>query len=157
MSDRENMMFGIKIRFVEEQDREDCRKIALQIHAVSPFRNQRFSEQKYADNFSLVLSRPQGVIGIVAEWNDTVIGFSWMKADNFLYTEGPPFVAVQIIAVNLDDISSSRRAKCFLALVAGIKGWVAQTGSTHAFINVTTGYKLESTHRLLLFSKVLVL
>lgn len=152
MSDQENIVFGVKVRIGEERDRAACREIMIQHHANTVFRDQKFSEQKFSDIFDEIVVRPPGSIGIVAEWNQTVLGFAYLSSENYICSEGPPFVAVKVIAVNLLDINASRRAKCFLALVSGVKSWVAQTGSTHGFINVTTGYKLESTHRLLLVS-----
>lgn len=89
------------------------------------------------------------MVGIVAEWHDTVIGLCWMTSDGYILSDGPPFVTVQVIAVNLTDISARRRAKCFLSLMAGVKAWTLATGSSHAIVHVTTGFELESTQRLM--------
>ena len=141
---------GIKIRIVEEEDRAACSEILAQHHANTTFRDQPFSEDKFNLHFDRVLARPRHMMGIVAEWNETVIGLCWMMSDTYMLSDGPPFVTVQVIAVNLYGISARRRAKCFLSLIAGVKAWTLATGSSHAMVHVTTGFELESTERLML-------
>jgi hypothetical protein len=66
-----------------------------------------------------------------------------------MLSDGPLFVTVQLIAVELEKIGPVRRAKSFLALVSGIRQWARTMNATHSFIHVTTGSNLRATDRLM--------
>jgi hypothetical protein len=51
--------------------------------------------------------------------------------------------------VELEAIGPVRRAKAFLALVAGIRQWAASLNASHSFIHVTTGSNIAPTDRLM--------
>ena len=86
--------------------------------------------------------------GLVAVWNGEVLGCAWATADSYMLSDGPLFSSVQVIAVDL-ECSPLRRAKVFLALVAGLKQWAASIGASHTFVHVTTGSNLKATDRLM--------
>jgi hypothetical protein len=139
---------GPRVRLFEERDIEKAREILRQHLATTVFREQAFSDAKADRHFATVLSRPNGMLGVVAMWNGVPSGLAWAQADTFMLTDGPPFVSVNLIAVDL-RLGPVRRAKVFLALVAAIRKWAASIGASHSFIHVTTGSNLASTDRLM--------
>jgi hypothetical protein len=140
---------GIRVRLFEARDREEARVLLRQHHANTVFRDQPFSDWKFDRNRSQVLSRPPRMAGIVAECENRVIGLAWAVADSYLLSDGPLFVTVQLIAVELEKIGPVRRAKTFLALVSGIRQWAQSMNATHSFVHVTTGSNLKATDRLM--------
>lgn len=140
---------GMRVRFVEARDTEAVRNILRQQHATSEFRDQPFSDWKFNQNMSQLLSRPPRTAGLVVEWHGEVVGLAWATADSYILSDGPLFVTVQVIAVNLNDIGPVRRAKTFLALVAAIKQWADSYNASHSFINLNTGSHIKATDRLM--------
>jgi hypothetical protein len=126
----------------------EARALLRQHHANTVFRDQPFSDWKFDRNISQVLSRPPRMAGIVAECEGRVIGLAWAVADSYMLSDGPLFVTVQLIAVELEKTGPVRRAKAFLALVSGIRQSAQSTNASHSFIHVTTVSNLKATDRL---------
>jgi hypothetical protein len=147
----------ISVRLVELRDRDALQMMLQRQHAHTMFRDQPFSSSKFIQNFNHVLARPPRMIGMVAELAEMsgheitkrLIGGAWASADYYILSDGPVFVSVQGIAVEMDKIGRIRRAKAFLALVAGIRQWAASMNVSHSFIHVTTGSNLAATDRLM--------
>jgi hypothetical protein len=139
---------GLRVRLLESRDRESIGRILRQHHATTVFRNQPFSDQKFDRHFQFVLSRPPRMAGLVAVWNGEVLGVAWASADSSMLSDGPIFSTVEVIAVDLER-PPLRRAKVFLALVAGLKQWAASMGASHTFVHVTTGSNIKATDRLM--------
>jgi hypothetical protein len=133
----------------EAPDREQVWSMPSQRHASTVFRDQPFSDRKFDRSISHVLPRPPRMAGIVAECGGRVIGLAWAVADSYMLSDGPLFVMVQLIAVELEKIGPVRRAKTFLALVCGIRQWARSMNATHSFLHVTTGSSLKATDRLM--------
>lgn len=131
----------IKVRLVEPRDRFSTHRILVQHHAITVFRDQAFSDWKFNANFDGVLARAPRTIGLTVTDNDEPIGVAWGTAASYILSDGPLFVTVQLIAVDL-EAGPVRRAKAFLALVAGIRQWAASMNASHSFIHVTTGSNL---------------
>lgn len=138
---------GLRVRLLESRDRDSIGRILKQHHATMVFRNQPFSEQKFDRHFQQALSRPSGTVCLVAIWNDEVVGGAMARADSYILSDGPPFSSVDVIAVDLER-PPFRRAKVFVALIAGLKQWAASMGASHTFVHVTTGSNLKATDRL---------
>jgi len=85
---------------------------------------------------------------LVAVWNGEVVGVAWASADSYMPSDGPLFSTVEVIAVDLER-PPMRRAKVFLALIAGLKQWASSMGANHTFVHVTTGSNLKATDRLM--------
>jgi hypothetical protein len=139
----------MSVRLVEPRDRAALHNLLVQHHANTEFRAQPFSPWKFNQNFDHVVSRPPRNVGMVVELGDVVIGVAWASADSYMLSDGPLFCTVQLIAVELEAIGPLRRAKAFLALVAGIRQWAASMNASHSFIHVTTGSNLAATDRLM--------
>ncbi|MEP4034543.1 hypothetical protein [Roseibium polysiphoniae] len=139
---------GLRVRLFEERDIPAVRGIMRQHHATTVFRNQPFSDEKLDKHIRKILSRPPRMACIVAEWQGRPIGVLWAAADSYMLSDGPLFVTVHVIAVDLEQ-KPLRRAKAFLALVGGLKKWTASLNASHAFVHVTTGSNLKSTDRLM--------
>lgn len=147
-SESENAATGLRIRLLEERDTIQVREIMRQHHASTVFRDQEFSDWKLNEHFNLILSRPPRMICPVALWNGRPVGVTWAIADSYMLSDGPLFITVNVIAVDL-TLPPLRRAKVFLALVAAIKKWAASLNASHSFIHVTTGSRIEATDRLM--------
>lgn len=139
---------GVRVRLFEDRDVEGIRRIMRQHHATTVFRNQAFSDWKLDEHFDLILSRPPRMVCVTAEWEGMPVGVAWAVADSYMLTDGPLFVNVHVIAVDL-TLAPVRRAKIFLALVAAIRQWAASLNASHSFIHVTTGSNLAATDRLM--------
>jgi hypothetical protein len=139
---------GLRVRVLEEGDTEIVRGIIKQHHATTVFRDQIFSDWKLNEHFSLILSRPPRMVCPVVTLDGKPIGVAWAIADSYMLSDGPLFVTVHVIAVDL-TMPAIRRAKAFLALVAAIRQWAASLNASHSFIHVTTGSNLEATDRLM--------
>lgn len=139
---------GLRVRVLEERDTEIVRGIIKQHHATTVFRDQAFSDWKLNEHFSLILSRPPRMVCPVVALDGKPIGVAWAIADSYMLTDGPLFVTVHVIAVDL-TLPAIRRAKAFLALVAAIRQWAASLNASHSFIHVTTGSNIEATDRLM--------
>jgi hypothetical protein len=139
---------NIHVSSAKPGDRFSTHRILVQHHANTVFRDQAFSDWKFNANFDGVLARAPRTIGLTVTYNDEPMGVAWGTADSYILSDGPLFVTVQLIAVDL-DAGPVRRAKAFLALVAGIKQWAASLNASHSFIHVTTGSNLEATDRLM--------
>lgn len=83
-----------------------------------------------------------------AEWQRKCVDLAWALADGFMLTDGPLFVTVQLIVVDL-DLPPVRRTKVFLALVAAVRQWAKTLNVSHTYFHVTTGANLASTDRLM--------
>lgn len=139
---------GLRVRLLEARDRDSaCRILKLQ-HARTVFRNQPFSDRKFERFFDVILSRPSNRICLVADWNGEVVGGAWASADGYILSDGPPFSTVDGIAVDPDCLPL-RRAKAFIALIAGLKQWAASIGASHTFVHVNTGSSIKATDRLM--------
>ena len=75
-------------------------------------------------------------------------GLIWAEADSYLPSDGPLFVNVSVIDVDL-VLGKVRRAKVFLALVSAIRKWAACLNASHSLVHVTTGTDLAPTDRLM--------
>ncbi len=139
---------SLKVRLFEERDISAVREIMVQHHATTVFRNQRFSDWKLNRHFETILSHPPGMVCITSEWDGGAAGVAWAVADSYMLSDGPLFVTVHVIAVDL-TLSPVRRAKIFLSLVAGIRQWAASLNASHSFIHVTTGSSIKATDRLM--------
>ena len=139
---------GLRVRLFEERDIPVLRKIMRQHHGATVFRNQPFSDWKLDRHFEKILSRPPRMACIVVEWQGVPIGVTWAVADSYMLSDGPLFVTVHVIAVDLEQ-KPLRRAKAFLALVGGLKKWTVSLNASHTFVHVTTGSNLKSTDRLM--------
>ncbi|MEF3124470.1 hypothetical protein [Rhizobium leguminosarum] len=139
---------GLKVRLFEERDISAVREIMVQHHAMTVFRNQRFSDWKLNRHFETILSHPPGMVCITSEWDGVAAGVAWAVADSYMLSDGPLFVTVHVIAVDL-TLSPVRRAKIFLSLVAGIRQWAASLNASHSFIHVTTGSSIKAPDRLI--------
>ena len=138
-----------KVRPMEECDREAIRAVLRAEHAHTVFRNQPFSDWKYDRHVNTVLSRPPRMICLVVERNDAALGVAWASADSYMLSDGPIFVTVTGIAVEMEKLGAVSRAKAFVALIRGIKHWANSLNATHAFIHVTTGSNLKATDKLI--------
>lgn len=147
-SEIENTATGLHIRLFEERDKVQMREIITQLHAVTVFRDQEFSDRKLSEHFRLILSRPPRMIAPVAIWNGRPVGGAWAIADSYMLSDGPLFVTVHVIAVDL-TLAPIRRAKVFLSLVGAIRGWAKALNASHSFIHVTTGSSIAATDRLM--------
>jgi len=139
---------GLRVRLFDEGDIPTVRDIMIQHHATTVFRNQPFSDWKLKKHFQTILSRPPRMVCIVVEWGGVATGVAWATADSYMLSDGPLFANVQVIAVDL-KLGPTRRAKIFLALVAGLREWAGSMGASHSFVHVTTGSKLRATDRLM--------
>lgn len=139
---------GLKVRLLEKGDTPAVREIMKQHHASTVFRDQEFSDWKLNEHFNLILSRPPRMVCPVATLDGKPAGVTWAIADSYMLSDGPMFVTVQVIAVDL-SLPPVRRAKVFLALVAAIKKWAASLNASHSFIHVTTGSRIQATDRLM--------
>jgi hypothetical protein len=140
---------GIRIRLIDQSDREAARALLQQHHTSTVFRDQPFSDRKFERHFNTACSRPPNMVAIAAECNGNFVGGAWATIDQYFLTEGPPFLTVQVIAVDQEKIGPLRRAKVFIALVAGIREWARSVNATHSFVLLTTGAKMKSTDRLM--------
>lgn len=148
-SDRTNSAKkGLKVRVLEKDDTPAVRAIMKQHHASTVFRDQEFSNWKLNEHFNLILSRPPRMVCPVATLDGKPVGVTWAIADSYMLSDGPMFVTVHVIAVDL-SLPPVRRAKVFLALVAAIKKWAASLNASHSFVHVTTGSRIEATDRLM--------
>lgn len=139
---------GLRVRLFEERDREPARHLLRQHHANTVFRDQPFSDWKLNEHANLILARPPRMMCAVATVDGHLAGLTWAQADSYMLSDGPLFVTVTVIAVDL-DVGKVRRAKLFLALVAAIRQWAASLNASHSFIHVTTGSNLAPTDRLM--------
>lgn len=139
---------GFQARLAESRDREAARAILKQLHAKTVFRAQVFADGKVDRMFDRVLPRQPGMVGIVAEHDGTPVGIAWATADEYLLSEGPRFVTVHLVAVDL-TLRPFRRAKTFLTLVTAIGQWAAEQGASPVFFHVMTGVNLAATDRLM--------
>jgi hypothetical protein len=139
---------GLRIRVLEERDTPQIREIMKQHHASTVFRDQPFSDWKLNEHFRTILSRPPRMVCPVALIDGQPVGVTWAIADSYMLSDGPLFVTVHVIAVDL-TLPPVRRAKVFLSLVAAIKKWAASLNASHSFIHVTTGSSIKSTDRLM--------
>ncbi|QRY70594.1 hypothetical protein JVX98_31655 (plasmid) [Ensifer sp. PDNC004] len=139
---------GLRVRLLEERDTEAVRDIIKQHHSTTVFRDQTFSDWKLNEHFNTILSRPPRMVCPVAILDGRPIGVAWAIADSYMLTDGPLFVTVHVIAVDL-TASPVRRAKVFLALVAAVRHWAATLNASHSFIHVTTGSNIKATDRLM--------
>ena len=137
------------IRPMEERDREEIRAVLQYEHKQTIFRNQPFSDWKYDRHVNEVLSKPQRMTCLVAEWKGAAIGVAWAGADSYMLSDGPLFVTVYGLAVEMQSLSPLRRAKAFISLVKGVQRWAKSMNASHTFIHVTTGTNLKSTDKLL--------
>jgi hypothetical protein len=112
------------------------------------FRDQAFSDWKLNEHFNQILSRPPRMVCPVAILDGKPVGVTWAVADSFMLTDGPLFVMVHVIAVDL-TLPPLRRAKVFLSLVSAIRQWANSLNASHSFIHVTTGSNIEATDRLM--------
>ena len=140
---------GIRVRLIEPSDREPARALLRQHHASTVFRAQAFSDWKFERHFNHAISRPPRMVGMVAECDGRLAGIAWAMADSHMLSDGPLFVTVQLIAVELEKVGPVRRAKTFLAMVSGIRQWAKSMNASHSFIHVTTGSNLAATDRLM--------
>ncbi|MGV2021217.1 GNAT family N-acetyltransferase [Agrobacterium sp. 22-223-1] len=147
-SESENVATGLHIRLLEERDTARVREIIKQLHAVTVFRSQEFSDRKLNEYFRLILTRPPRMIAPVAIWNGSPVGGAWAIADSYMLSDGPLFVTVHVIAVDL-TLAPTRRAKVFLSLVGAIRGWAEALNASHSFIHVITGSSIVATDRLM--------
>lgn len=139
---------GLRIRLLEERDTGVVRDIIKQHHQTTVFRDQAFSDWKLNEHFHQILSRPPRMVCPVAILDGKPVGVTWAVADSFMLTDGPLFVMVHVVAVDL-TLPPLRRAKVFLSLVAAIRQWANSLNATHSFIHVTTGSNIEATDRLM--------
>ncbi|EFO32555.1 conserved hypothetical protein [Roseibium sp. TrichSKD4] len=139
---------GVRVRLFEERDIPIIRNIMRQHHAATVFRNQPFSDWKLDRHFEKILARPPRMLCAVAEWQGVPIGVTWANADAYMLSDGPLFVTVHVIAVDLEQ-KPLRRAKAFLSLIAGLKTWAASLNASHCVVHVTTGSNLKATDRLM--------
>jgi hypothetical protein len=133
----------------QARGRKQVLSMPFQHHANTVFRGKPFSNRKFDRNISQVLSRRPRMAGIVGECQSRVIGLARAVADSYMLSDGPLFVTVQLIAVELEKIGPVRRAKAFLALVSGIRQWARSMNATHSFLHVTMGLNLKATDRLM--------
>ncbi len=139
---------GLKVRLLEKGDTPAVREIMKQHHASTVFRDQEFSDWKLNEHFNLILSRPPRMVCPIVTLDGRPVGVTWAIADTYMLSDGPMFVTVHVIAVDL-SLPPVRRAKVFLALVAAIKKWAASLNASHSFIHVTTGSRIQATDRLM--------
>ncbi|OOG72912.1 hypothetical protein B0E45_07960 [Sinorhizobium sp. A49] len=139
---------GLRVRLLEEGDTDAVRDIIKQHHSTTVFRDQAFSDWKLNEHFHAILSHPPRMVCPVAVLEGKPVGVAWAVADSYMLTDGPLFVTVHVIAVDL-TVSAVRRAKVFLALVAAIRQWAATLNASHSFIHVTTGSNVKATDRLM--------
>jgi hypothetical protein len=147
----------ISVRLVEPRDRDALQTLLQRQHAYTVFRDQPFSFSKFTRNFNHVLARPPRMIGMVAELAEVsanqitkrLMCGAWASADFYRLSHSPLFVSVQGIAVEMETIGPIRRAKAFLALVAGLRQWAGSLNASHSFIHVTTGSNLAAIDRLM--------
>jgi hypothetical protein len=140
---------GIRVRLIDQSDREAARALLRQHHTSTVFRDQTFSDWKFERHFNTACSRPPNMVALAAECNGDFFGGAWATIDQYFLTEGPPFLTVQVIAVDQEKLGPVRRAKVFLALVAGIREWARSVKASHSFVHLTTGSKMKSTDRLM--------
>ena len=139
---------GFQARLAERRDREPARAILKQLHARIVFRAQVFADGKVDRMFDRVLARQPGMVGIVAEHDGAPVGIAWATADEYLLSDGPLFVTVHVVAIDL-TLNPFRRAKAFLTLVTAIRQWAAAQGASPVFFHVMTGVNLAGTDRLM--------
>ncbi len=139
---------GLRVRLLEERDTEVVRDIIKQHHATTVFRDQAFSDWKLNEHFNTILSRPPRMVCPIAVLDGKPVGVAWAIADSYMLTDGPLFVTVHVIAVDL-NLPPVRRAKVFLGLVAAVRQWAASLNASHSFIHVTTGSNIKATDRLM--------
>jgi hypothetical protein len=137
------------IRRVEPADREQVRALMRQQHANRVFRQQPFSDRKFDAQFEFLSRHPENVLALVAEYRGNIVGAAWAQCDHYMLSDGPPFVAVQLIAVELEALNQVGRTKVFLGLIAAVRQWKTEKGASHVQVNVTTGTNLSATDKLL--------
>ncbi len=140
---------GLLIRRGGLDDREGLRLLLRQHHANSVFRAQAFSDRKFDAQFAFLATHPDNILALVAEYRGAVVGAAWAQCDHYMLSEGPPFVAVQLIAVEQEALNQVGRTKVFLGLIAAVRQWKADKGASHVQVNVTTGTSLATTDKLL--------
>tara|TARA_R110002020_G_scaffold48286_12_gene137726 strand:- start:4382 stop:5332 length:951 start_codon:yes stop_codon:yes gene_type:complete len=127
-----SIRFGFQTQLVKPRDREGARGMLKQLHARTVFRAQVFADGKVDRMFDRVLARQPGMVGIVAEHDGAPVGIAWATADEYLLSDGPRFVTVHLVAVDL-NLRPFRRAKAFLTLVTAIRQWAAAQGASPVF------------------------
>lgn len=85
-----------------------------------------------------------------------VLGVVRPNADSYMMGDEPLCSTVEVIAINLER-PPLRRARVFLALIAGLKQWTASMGASHTFVHVTTGSNLKATDRLVRGARATIL
>ncbi|WP_053239679.1 GNAT family N-acetyltransferase [Pleomorphomonas koreensis] len=139
---------GLRVRLFEPRDRESTLRLMRQLHTVMPFRNQPFSDEKFDKRLRELLARPNTSVALVAERGTEVVGAAAGHIAPYILSDGPPFCTVEVIVVDFKS-PPLRRAKVFLALIAGLKQWAASKGASHTFVHVTTGSNLKATDKLM--------
>lgn len=92
---------GLRVRLLESRDTDAVREVLKQHHAATVFRDQAFSDWKLNEHFKTVLSRPPRMVAPVAELDGRPVGIAWAAADSYMLSDGPLFVTVHVIAVDL--------------------------------------------------------
>lgn len=115
---------------------------------------RRRGESKLSPSLAhTLLKRPPRRLSLVAEragadgW--AVAGIAVAGADPYMLSDGPLFVIVQVIAVELEALSPLGQARVFLALLAALRLWAKAPRARRKLVHVTTGYRIEATDRLM--------
>lgn len=140
---------GLLIRRGVAADREQVRALLRQHHATTVFREQKFSDWKFEAQFDLLIKHPENILALVAEYRGAIVGAAWAQSDHYMLSDGPPFVAVQLIAVEQQALNQVGRTKTFLGLIAAVRQWQAEKSASHVQVHVTTGANLGATDKLL--------
>ncbi|WP_066179703.1 hypothetical protein [Hoeflea olei] len=109
---------------------------------------QVFADRKVDRMFGQVLARQPGMVGMVAEHDGAPVNIARATADEYLLSDGPRFVTVHLVAVDV-ALNPFRRAKAFLTLIAALKQWAASHRASPVFFHVMTGSSLAGTDRLM--------
>lgn len=137
------------IRRGEPADREQVRALMRQQHANTVFREQPFSDRKFDAQFEYLAGHPENVLALVAVYRGNIVGAAWAQCDHYMLSDGPPFVAVQLISVEQEALNPVGRTKVFLGLIAAVRQWKTDKGASHVQVHVTTGTNMAATDRLL--------
>lgn len=140
---------GMLVRRSVVADREPLRALLRQHHANTVFRSQKFSDWKFDAQFEILVRQPENILALVAEYRGAVVGAAWAQCDHYMLSDGPPFVSVQLIAVEQRGLNPVGRTKTFLGLITAVRQWKTEKAASHVQIHVTTGSNLAATDKLL--------
>ncbi len=122
----------LQIRHSVKADREGGRALLRQHYANSVFRAQPFADWKFDAQFDHSVKHPKNTLGLLAEHRGRIVGAVWAVCDQYVLSDDPPLVSVQLIAFEQQAINGIGRTKTFLGLIKAIRQWTTAVSASHA-------------------------